>query len=259
LGIGARPSSVVYTLSQSNNPLDDSPLSKDATKLAEDSEILSDAPITIPLRPYVKPQEDGAEQDAEDDENKKPGSKNITARHSLGIFGNNPTDTADFARAILAHFATFHSAIDTRLYVVGQPRAKESWGWAEWLPHCNVRDVGIDDSYEAPQSEQLDQLCFSNEKRDITEFWMRLKRELDQRQIRMAESSEDESKGGQSDISLPLNLVVVDLLGELPDDSPLADVASENVVAMINQEGPRLGAAIIFLANDPSKSSDMPR
>ena len=253
LGIGTRPSSVVYTLSQSNNPLDDSPLSKDATKLAEDSEILSDTPITIPLRPYIKQQDEGAEQDAEDDENKKPGSKNITARHSLGVFGKNPTDTADFARAILAHFTTFHSAIDIRLYVVGQPRAKESWGWAEWLPHCNVRDVGIDDSYEASQPEKLDQLCFSDEKSDITEFWMRLKRELNQRQIRMAESSEDDPKGGQSDISLPLNLVVVDLLGELPEDSPLADVASENVVAMINQEGPRLGAAIIFLANDPSK------
>ncbi|MCJ7824724.1 MAG: hypothetical protein MUP44_07485, partial [Anaerolineales bacterium] len=59
LGIGTRPSTVVYTLSNADNPLDDSPLTKDANKLAEDSEILSDTPITIPLRPYIKQQDEG--------------------------------------------------------------------------------------------------------------------------------------------------------------------------------------------------------
>jgi S-DNA-T family DNA segregation ATPase FtsK/SpoIIIE len=106
LGIGTRPSTVVYTMSESSNPLDDSPLMKDATKLAKDSEFVSDVPITIPLRPYIKDQ--GPEQTELDEDSKTPGSKDIPARQSIGIFGKNPTNTADFARAILAHFVTFH-------------------------------------------------------------------------------------------------------------------------------------------------------
>src|SRR3989337_1315944 len=39
----------------------------------------------------------------------------------------------------------------------------------------------------------------------------------------------------------------------MPADSPIEEVASEAVVGLINQEGPTLGAAIIFLANEPSK------
>ena len=202
LGIGTRPSTVVYKLSQSGSPLDETPLCKDAGKLAQDSEILTDVPITIPLRPYVKDQNE--EEESSDDKN-PPGSKAIAARHSLGIFGKNPTNTADFARAILAHFATFHSPIDTRLYVIGQPRAQESWRWTEWLPHCNVRDIGIDDTYEASQPESFDQLCFSSNKGEVTEFWMRLKRELDQRQIRLQESDDDATKKGPSACTNSLN------------------------------------------------------
>jgi DNA segregation ATPase FtsK/SpoIIIE-like protein len=252
LGIGTRPSTVVYEVGQSSNPLDDSPLAKDAEKLAEDSEFVSDIPITVPLRPYHKDHEADTGQEGGDEENQAPGSKDVQARQAIGIFGKNPTNTADFARAILAHFVTFHSAIDTRLHVIGYPHAKDSWRWAEWLPHCNPRNIGIDDTQESSRSEQLEQLCFSSDKQEVTEFWNRLKRELDQRQLRLDESDEDERKKG-SDASLPLNLVVVDLLGEMPEDSPLADVASETLVATINQAGPQIGAAIIFLANEPSK------
>ncbi len=251
LGIGTRPSTVVYKLSQSGSSLDETSLWKDARKLANDSEILTNVPITIPLRPYIK--ERSEEEETPEDDKKASISKNIAARHSLGIFGKNPTNTADFARAVLAHFVSFNSPIDTRLYVIGQPRARESWQWAEWLPHCNVRDIGIDETYEASQPEKFDQLCFSSDKGEVAEFWTRLKRELDQRQLRLKESGDDDTKKGPSEVSLPLNLIVVDLLGEMPVDSPLAEVAAENVVATINQEGPLLGAAIIFLANEPSK------
>ncbi len=243
LGMGARPSTVVYKLSHTGGVGDDNPLVKDAAKLASDSEIVDQVPITIPLRPYTPPQEDHSV-----DEVAAPDARAIEARHSIGIVGQNPINTSDFARATLAHFAAFHSPDDARLYVVGQPHSQSSWQWAEWLPHCNVRDIGIDEPSGQPQS--TDQLCFSAEKNEITEFWKRIKRELDQRSLRMQETDEEQHSG---DFSLPLLLVVVDLLGEVPEDSPLAEVAAENTVATINQSGPQLGAAIVFLADDPAK------
>jgi S-DNA-T family DNA segregation ATPase FtsK/SpoIIIE len=249
LGIGTRPSTFVYTLTHSASAEDD-PLWKDAQKLSQDSQILTDAPITIPLRPYVK-EEDETSQAAEPGAKESPIPKAIASRHAIGIFGKNPTNTADFARAIIAHFVTFHSAIDTRLHVVGLPANQEGWQWAEWLPHCTTRQIGFDEA-ESQRAEKLDQLCFSPKKDEVVEFWKRLKREMDQRQLRMQES-DDEAKKGLSDISLPFNLVVVDLLGDMPEGSPLADVASENVVATITESGPTLGAAIIFLANDASQ------
>ena len=250
LGIGSRPSTVVYKVGQSGGDGANDPLAKDAQRLAQDSEILTDAPITIPLRPYVK--EDSEADDGSGPQAKpSPIPKAIASRHAVGIFGSNPTNTADFARAIVAHFVTFHSAVDTRLHVVGLPGNQESWQWAEWLPHCNTREIGFDDT-DSTKPEQLDQLCFSGQKDDVVEFWMRLKRELDQRQLRLNETQDDEGKAA-SDISLPFNLVVVDLLGKMPEGSPLADVASENVVATITKDGPTLGAAVIFLANEPSQ------
>jgi S-DNA-T family DNA segregation ATPase FtsK/SpoIIIE len=253
LGIGTRPSTVVYTIGKSNSPLDDSPLMKDAIKLAKDSEIVSDVPVTIPLRPYIKDQNQDTEQSEADEDRKTPGSRDIPARQSIGIFGKNPTNTADFARAIVAHFATFHTAIDTRIHVIGYPRAEENWSWAEWLPHCNPRDISFDDTQNPNRPGKLDQLCFSSDKHEVAEFWNRLKRELDQRQLRLQETKDNDPKAGTSDVSLPLHLVVVDLLSEMPENSPLAEVASETLVDTINQNGPQLGAAILFMANDASK------
>ncbi|MBM4423806.1 MAG: hypothetical protein FJ030_10485 [Chloroflexi bacterium] len=247
LGVGARPSTVIYKLGGQGNPLDEGPLWKDARKLASDSLLLTDVSITIPLRPFVKEESQGS---SSSDEN-KPGNKSIPARHTIGIFGKNPTHTADVARALLAHFCCFHSAIDTRLYVIGHPHGKSNWTWCEWLPHCNVRGVGDDDD-DATKPKQYDQLCFVPGKDKVTAFWKRIKRELDTRQVKLRDSDDDEKKN-IGDVTLPFMLVVVDLLGETPPNSSLAEVASEAVVHTINQSGPTLGAAIIFLANDPAK------
>jgi S-DNA-T family DNA segregation ATPase FtsK/SpoIIIE len=251
LGIGSRPSTVLYQIDDKSVPGVEDPLLKDAVKLAKDSEFVTDVPVTIPLRPYFKDQNDEARDVDPEVQEKTPGFTDITARQSVGIFGANPINTADFGRAIVAHFVTFHSAIDTRLHVIGYPQSEESWSWAEWLPHCNPRDVGIGDAYEMERPEKLDQLCFSSDKHEVTEFWNRIKRELDQRQLRMQESDQDDQS--ETDISLPLHLVVIDLLGEMPENSPLADVASETLVDVINQNGPVLGAAILILANEPAK------
>src|SRR5574341_1471085 len=49
LGIGSRPSSVVYKC-QKPDPLNPNPLAQDAEKLSNDSRIVTDVPVTIPLR-----------------------------------------------------------------------------------------------------------------------------------------------------------------------------------------------------------------
>ena len=234
LGLGNRPSTVIYKVNQSGGS-GDSLLLKDAQQLSIDSQTLAGAAISIPLRPIGS---------------NGPEGPTLPARHSLGIFGKNPTNIADFARAMLTHFTAFHSALDTRLYVVGLPQNKAGWQWAEWLPHATERTVG-DDS-DSGQAREYDQLCFSPEKARVQEFWKRIKRELDSRQVRMRDTS-DASSGGRVDVSLPFILVVVDLLGDIPPGSPLKDVAAEAVVATITQNGPALGAAIIFLSKEPAK------
>ena len=255
LGMGSRPSTVVYKMSQGADPLEEDLLRKDGMQLAADSAILNDAPITIPLRPNQKDSpstHDNAESNGEGNANTaKPSTSNTSAQHAIGIFGKNATNTADFARAMLANFAGFHSAQDSRMVVVGNPHAQKGWQWCEWLPHCIVRGIGDDDDIDPNRPKQFEQLCFSDEKDRVSAFWKRIKKELDQRQVRLRETKDDDN--GKTDVSLPLLLVVVDLLGETAATSPLKNVATEAVVATINSNGPTLGAAIIFLANDPSQ------
>ena len=54
LGMGTRPSSVIYTLGGGAGQSDESRLHKDAARLAQDSAVLTNVPITIPLRPFIK-------------------------------------------------------------------------------------------------------------------------------------------------------------------------------------------------------------
>ncbi|MBM2844008.1 MAG: cell division FtsK/SpoIIIE, partial [Anaerolineales bacterium] len=251
LGIGSRPSTVLYKLESDEASLDGASLDKDARRLATDSEILSEVPITIPLRPGSKEGDDEEKTEKEKEVEKATSGLFEPPRHSLGVFGKNPTQTADFARAVAAHFCTFHSSQDSRLYIIGHPGSHSSWEWAEWLPHCIVRGIGDDDdSAGAPPS---DQLCFSAKGGEVRAFWKRIKRELDQRQVRLNEMKDKEQGQGTADITLPFLLIIVDLLGEAPENTPLKDVASEDVVATLNRDGPTLGAAIIFLVDEPSK------
>ncbi|MBM3122373.1 MAG: hypothetical protein FJZ97_09345, partial [Chloroflexi bacterium] len=253
LGIGSRKSTVVYKIEGADEAVDPSPLHKDALRLATDSQILNDVPITIPLRPVNRDEsgkdEDRAPKDSEMKE--KLSGLYEPPRHSLGIFGKSPTQTADFARAVLAHFCTFHSSQDSRLYVIGHPSSSSGWEWAEWLPHCIVRGFGDDDDSGKPRPS--DQLCFSAKPADVRGFWKRIKVELDQRQVRLKETKDQEGGKGTADITLPFLLIVVDLLGEAPAITALKDVASEDVIATLNRDGPTLGAAVVFLVDEPSK------
>ncbi len=251
LGIGSRPSTVVYKLEQEGASLDGASLEKDARRLATNSEILSEVPITIPLRPVSKERDDEEKTPREREKDEAVSGLFEPPRHSLGIFGKNPTQTADFARAVAAHFCTFHSAQDSRLYVIGHPSSRSSWEWAEWLPHCIIRGIGDDD--DSGGSQPSEQLCFSAQGGEVRAFWKRIKRELDQRQVRLNETKDKEEGKGATDVTLPFLLIIVDLLGESPENTALKDVASEDVVAILNRDGPTLGAAIIFLLDEPSK------
>ncbi|HLF00368.1 MAG TPA: hypothetical protein VI547_00180, partial [Anaerolineales bacterium] len=254
LGIGTRPSTVIYKFGSGDDPLSNNQLTKDARKLHEDSLVVTDVPVTIPLRPTGGEEQPGGGAgggDGAPSDEGNPKTKRQTPRHSIGIVGKNPTATADFARSILADFTCFHTSYDARLYVVGLPQNKGNWQWCEWIPHCTVRGIGEDDDADKPK--EFDQLCFSPDKNKIQAFWKRLKKDLDQRQVRLRDTGDDDKKKGGVDVTLPMTLVVVDLLGDMPKDSYHTEVASEAVVGTINSSGPTLGAAIIFLASDPSK------
>ncbi len=226
LGIGTRPSTVLYTLQSASE--DENPFLREARKLQEDSRFVADAPITIPLRRYIQPQ--STETEKRDEEEETPEQKAVDARFAVGIAGANPQLTYDFVRAIMAHYTAFHAPTDARLYVVGSPTSRDQWEWARWLPHCNS-------SRDAQGTG--DQLCFQPER--VRRFWDELQTELERRQLRL------EDKDATDDPTLPHLLVVVDGLGAQGEDSPLNAVQAEAAVTLLLQRGPLLGASILFI------------
>src|SRR5713101_1861507 len=78
LGAGSRPSTVVYKMNQAGSGIDDTPLQKDAQQLALDSQVLNDAPITLPLRNIAE------QRDESDGGGKSSGGVAVPARHSIG-------------------------------------------------------------------------------------------------------------------------------------------------------------------------------
>ncbi|MDX2076383.1 MAG: FtsK/SpoIIIE domain-containing protein [bacterium] len=231
LGLGALPSSVVYTLQMGENNED--PLMDEAQKLAEDSHFVQDVPITIPLRPQRR----GKEADKDNV---------IPARHSIGICGSiGATDKTktekqiyEFVRGMLTHFTAFHAPTDTRVYIYAPPKAATQWQWARWLPHCTSgkRD-------EQDNILRGDQLYFQPQ--TPAPFWEMIKADLDRRLVRMA----DKDSG---DVTLPFLLVVVDALTLDDPNSPMKDIQSEEAVSLIIRRGAELGVSILFLTPNAS-------
>jgi DNA segregation ATPase FtsK/SpoIIIE-like protein len=234
LGIGTRPSTVRYALS-TGAPGEDDPQLKDALKLQEDSRFVSDVPITIPLRRYDKPEGASAAVSTGDEEGQSPDDQSVSARFALGIAGKGRAATYHFIRAMMAHYTAFHAPTDARLFVVGSPESRAEWEWARWLPHCNTA---------RNQRGAGDQLCFEQEK--VRRFWDDLQVELERRQLRLADKDSD------SDPTLPHLLVVVDGSGGFGENSPLGEVQAEAAVSILLAQGPRLGAAIVFVAPERS-------
>jgi len=231
LGLGTRPSTVIYEVDEAVNNSQDE-LALEAMRLAEVSRFVSDVPITIPLRP--DPTQRDKQPKSEEGEEEAGEKKEVLPRHAIGIVGDNRATVSDFVRALAVHFTAFHSPIDTRLYVIGAPESRRRWEWAMWLPHTNTR------------SERYvgDQMCFDNS--GVTAFWDALRDELDKRRLRL----QDEEQAG--DVTLPFLLVIVDKL-DVDEQSPLWATETEAAASIIMQRGQELGAAIIFMVPEASK------
>jgi DNA segregation ATPase FtsK/SpoIIIE, S-DNA-T family len=228
LGVGTRKSTVTYALA-SLSETESGPQLKEALKLQEDSQYVTDVPITIPLRRFTKPEAEGA-GNSEFKDKEVPGDKSIQARYAIGIAGNEIGPMYDFIRAMMTHFTAFHAPTDARLYVIGAPDAEQHWDWARWLPHTNT-------SRNAQGTG--DQLNFEPDK--SRRFWDDLQAELERRRLRA------EDKDSNADPTLPHLLVVVDGLSAQPDANPMSGVQAEAAVTLILQYGPQLGASLIFI------------
>lgn len=249
LGISTRPSTVIYKIGQ--NEKTESSLFREATRLAEDSRLLYEVPVTIPLHlaedeaeskkveEKTKDQEGGGEKAIE--------VKKITVRHSIGIAGSHPDKVYAYLRTLLVDYAAFHSPQDTVLYVAGSGPSRQNWRWAYALPHCK----------EADKSETLcfeeDQKPGENEADRMRLFWKNIRTILERRRMRL----QDKESG--ADVKLPFLLVVVDVLSPAPDWSCLKDLEGEAAISTILMDGQMLGAAILFLMPDrsyvPSRTS----
>jgi DNA segregation ATPase FtsK/SpoIIIE-like protein len=240
LGMGTRNSTVVYTLSSSS---DDNPLTRDARKLANDSRVLADAPVTILLK-----QPRTAQGETENDNNPRKPRIHGTAKTAIGVAGKNNAQVESFARALVCQLAAFHAPTDLRIHVIGNPSQQGEWKFAEWLPHCDRHNVGDDE--DEGDDKDYDQICFSKENDDQGAFWQIIKKTLDQRQRRLKEASDGSSP---IDVSLPFIFVVVDLQGSLPEGSNLKNLAGEATLSAIIKNGNALGASIMILADDARK------
>jgi type VII secretion protein EccCb len=245
LGLSTRQSTVTYKISE--NEKTDSPLMLEASRLAEDSRLIYDVPVTIPLhqpsddteKKKVEAKTDdqeGGKKDAETQE-----SKGITVRHAIGITGSTPGKVNAYLRTLLIDYATHHSPQDTMLYVAGTNEARQHWRWAYPLPHCK-------------EADKTETLCFEQAERpDETEpdrmrlFWKNVRTILERRRMRL----QDRESG--ADVRLPFMLVVVDVQTQAPEWSALRDLEGEATISTILLDGQKLGAAILFLVPERSK------
>lgn len=244
LGISTRESTVIYKISEEETP--ENPLMREATRLAEDSRLVYDVPVTFPM--YLPSDEtekkkvESKKKDQEDEqEEETQESKGITVRHSLGITGNSSEKVHAYLRTMLVDYATFHSPQDTMLYVAGTNEARQYWRWAYALPHCK----------ESDKSETLffedDERPGENEADRMRLFWKNIRTILERRRMRL----QDKESG--ADVKLPFLLVVVDVWTPAQDWSCLRDLEGEAAISTILLDGQLLGAGVIFLVPDRAK------
>ena len=242
LGIGTRPSTVVYRPPRVEGI--STPLLDEALRLAEDSRFLSDAPITIPLRQLPATDDEPPQPEAAGDKPPAPDGEVLPAPqtiHALGITGN-PADVYAGVYALLTQYCTFHAPHDARLLVLAAN--SDPWEWVEDLPHAQPDDVG--DSLCFLDRLEPSSLDAADDASGLAVYLEGLRRRLVQRKLRLNDTDRDV----QDDPTRPFLLLVVDLLAELPAGSPLTDVETDAALAILQQDGPALGAAVIFLTRD---------
>jgi DNA segregation ATPase FtsK/SpoIIIE-like protein len=218
---------------------------REAMRLAEDSRLLYNVPVTVPIFFQVdekekkkveeKQQEEGAEREQTQE------SKGISIRHSIGITGKSEEKVHDYLRTMLIDYVTYQSPQDTILYVAGTSETRQNWRWAYALPHCKASDKTetlFFEEDEKPPENEADRMRL---------FWKNIRTILERRRMRL----QDKETG--TDVKLPFILVVVDVSTPAPDWSCLHDLESEAAISTILMDGQMLGAGIIFLIPDRSK------
>jgi DNA segregation ATPase FtsK/SpoIIIE, S-DNA-T family len=241
LGIGARPSEVIYEAERGDDEQDE--LMREAIRLDEDSRTVFDIPITIPLYQRSSDPADSGQ-----------------VRHAIGISGKEEHVYA-FVKALINQIITLSAPTDVNLHVVSVNRAERQWMWLknqkQYLPHIAFPKVKEDRRYFP--------LCFEDhegrntedpEKDKVSNFWKLMRSELDRRQSRIRDDSE-----ARRDISIPFLLTIVDMLEPISSNHPsgwlshsaLSDVEAEAAVATLLKNGAMLGSAIFFLVPERRK------
>lgn len=226
LGTGAWPSTAAYTapdIPQLNNPL-----AREALRLAEVSRFLPDVPITIPLRQPVT--------------NANGHGPLLTHHHAVGIVSDQAQARYGFMRAMLVHYTAFHAPTDAQLLVIGTNQVRDQWRWAFSLPHARMNRGTSNLCFEDDQ-DRLDK-----EKSKIAVFLKQLRRILDERRDRLADSTQNPEA-----VVLPFLLIVVDASDNLPEQSLLRELETDPAITMVLQEGVHLGTAILFLTADRAR------
>jgi DNA segregation ATPase FtsK/SpoIIIE, S-DNA-T family len=244
LGTSTRQSTVIYKISESEKVA--SPLMREATRLAEDSRLLYNVPVTIPLifqadETEKKKVESKKEQESGKKTEETQESKGATIRHAIGMTGPSEEKVHAYLRTLLVDYAAFHSPQDTMLYVAGTSAARRYWRWAYALPHCKEADKTetlLFEQDERPGENDVDRMRL---------YWKNIRTILERRRTRL----QDRESG--TDVKLPFMLVVVDVRTPAPKWSALNDIEGEAAISTILMDGQMLGAGIIFLTPDRSQ------
>ena len=125
------------------------------------------------------------------------------------------------------------------------------WEWTKPLPHCSGHEQNLNHCFVSEIKEDTDELEFNDDNEgELEKFLEGIRKELAQRKIRLQEHEGNEERG---DVTLPLLLVVVDLLDLGDKNSPLRNIESDAAISILLEEGAQLGACIIFLVPDRGK------
>jgi len=137
LGIGVRPSTVVYKVNEQGDN-DENPQMQDAERLEADSRFVDQVPLTLPLyqNPFLAEQQESAEIAGEDDVPSP--TADLTARSTIGIAGAGREDVYPFVYSIVTSLAGLHAPTDLEIYVLGTRNVAENWLWAYEMPHCTI-------------------------------------------------------------------------------------------------------------------------
>ncbi|MCB0210681.1 MAG: hypothetical protein KDJ52_15180, partial [Anaerolineae bacterium] len=240
LGLGTIPSTVLYTLREGTDFED--PQAREAMKLEADSQFVSDIPVIVSLRPPQEDDDTGSNNDEV--------AINPPTAHALGIAGERQA-VYEAVRAMLGHFVVFHAPSDARLYFLASK--KDEWAWTDFLPHAQDDEQTKARCFLSDIKEEDKEKVFGEDEEGALDKYLEgIRKVLATRKIRMEDR--DENQGGKDNPTLPLMVVVVDLLDAMYDPkSPFSDLEADAAISILLEEGAALGASVIFLVPERSK------